>query len=156
MFIPRLPRFRDEKGQSAIELALIMPFFLFLIFLIVDFSKAFNYWNDANQISAVGARYAAVNRDPSGSNLQAWLLSQGTTKELREGGTDAVSAPAQVCITFPNGTSNVGDPVKVEVSFTYAWLPIVKKQGGLLPLPVSGSATMRLEAKPTNYSAGCA
>ena len=156
MSAPQQKILRSESGQSTVELALILPVFLLLLFMVMDFAKAFNYWNDANQISGVGARYAAVNRDPSGgSGLQAWLRSQGTTAELRDGGTDQVASAPQVCISFPNGTSDVGDPVKVEVSFTYNWLPIVQSEGGATAVAVKGSATMRLEAKPTNYSAGC-
>ena len=62
----------------------------------------------------------------------------------------------------------IGDPVEVKVQYTYNWLhyltdanvPIV---GRILPntsKQITGTATMRLEQKPTNYSvsdnpAGC-
>jgi hypothetical protein len=58
-------------------------------------------------------------------------------------------------VSFPNGTSNVGDPVQVQVSVTYNWLPFVGNRIGLTNVNLSASSTMRLEAKPTNYSAGC-
>lgn len=146
---------RAERGQSTVELALILPVFLLLVFGVMDFAKAFNYWNDANHIAAEGARFAAVDRNPSGGSLQSYLQGQGTTKELVSGGTDQVPAPARVCIEFPNGTSNVGDPVKVTVSADYDWLPIVKSQAKATKVTLAGSATMRIEARPTNYSAGC-
>jgi hypothetical protein len=53
----------------------------------------------------------------------------------------------------------VGDPVRVEVSATYSWLPFLKQQWlDFLPLSdvtIRGAATMRLEAPPTQYAAGC-
>jgi hypothetical protein len=57
-----------------------------------------------------------------------------------------------VCVAFPNGTSNVGDPVRVTMTFTYDFLPLV----GFASKEISTSSVMRLEATPTNYTAGCA
>lgn len=128
---------------------------------VLTFGKSINYWNDATHIASEGARYAAVNRKPTPGNalsLQAQLLAQADSSELRSGGSDAVASPAQVCIEFPNGTSLVGDPVKVRMTFTYKWIPLITS---FLPSKtasktIQSSAVMRLEAPPTNYSAGCA
>jgi len=64
----------------------------------------------------------------------------------------------EVCVSFPSGTSKVGDPVRVTASVDYNWLPFLSSQalGGLASTTVSSSSTMRLEAPPTNYGAGCA
>ena len=57
---------------------------------------------------------------------------------------------------FPNGTSNAGDPVSVTMTFIYHWLPFLGTQiDGLTDTTVTSTATMRLEAAPTNYVAGC-
>ena len=94
----------------------------------LDFGKAFNYWNDTTHLTAEGARFAAVNRKPDPANplslQQPDPQDQADTAELRTGGTDSVAAPAQVCVDFPNGTSAVGDPVRVTMTFTYHWLPV--------------------------------
>jgi hypothetical protein len=60
-----------------------------------------------------------------------------------------------VCISFPNGTANVGDPVRVTVSATYHWLAFLGSRIGITQTAIVGSSNMRLEALPTNYSAGC-
>ena len=101
-----------------------------------------------------------MNTNPGGGSLQQWELSQADTKELRSGGTAAVPSGAQVCVSFPTnnqtGTSGqVGDPVQVDVSVNYHWLPFLSSTLGSPSVTVTGSATMRLEALPTNYSAGC-
>jgi hypothetical protein len=148
-----------ESGQALPEFALVLPLLLVLLFGMLDFGKAFNYWIDTTQIASEGARFAAVNRKPDPLNalsLQQQLRGQGNTAELRDGGSDSVATPAQVCVEFPNGTSNPGDPVRMTMTFTYHWLPFLGSEVDLADTTVTSTATMRLEATPTNYSAGCA
>jgi hypothetical protein len=46
--------------------------------------------------------------------------------------------------------------VKVTVSTDYHWIPFLENElSGTGQVTVRGTATMRLEALPTNYSAGC-
>jgi Flp pilus assembly protein TadG len=154
--MPRvLNRLGSEEGASLVEFALVLPVLALILFAMLDFGKAFNYWIDETHLANEGARWAVVNRNPSGGSLQQYLVDQATTDELRNGGTASVANPAEVCISFPNGTSNVGDPVLVTVSATYNWLPIIGNRIGVVQTTITGSSHMRLEAVPTNYSAGC-
>jgi len=151
------PSPRSEDGQAIVEFALVLPVLLLVLFAMIHFGKAFNYWNDATHLTAEAARFAAVDRKPdpsSAATLQAQIRGQADTSELRNGGTDSVSSPAQVCVDFPNGTSNVGDPVRVKMTFSYSWMPLLKLVPGTTQ--VTSSTVMRLEAPPTKYSAGCA
>ena len=148
-----LTKFGPEDGASLVEFALVLPVLALLLFAMLDFGKAFNYWIDETHLANEGARWAVVNRNPGGGSLQQYLLDQATTDELRNGGTASVANPAEVCISFPNGTSNVGDPVLVTVSATYNWLPVIGLD--VAETTITGSSHMRLEALPTNYSAGC-
>jgi Flp pilus assembly protein TadG len=138
----------DEKGTSLVEFALVLPVLMLVLFGLLDFAKAFNYWNDQTHLAAEGARWAVVNSNPGGGqSLQQYLQQQADTSELR--------GLATVCISFPSGTSNVGDPVNVTVKSRYTWLPFVSSKAGLSPTTtITGSATMRLEAPPTAYSPG--
>jgi hypothetical protein len=147
-------RAADERGQGLVEFALIAPLLLLLVFGITQFGLALNASNDETQLASVVARYAAVNYNPaSGSqSLSAWAKAQADTTIVSSGG--------QVCISFPNGTTNIGDPVQVIVSTTMNWQPlygISRLIGGSIPASttISGSAVMRLEASPSVYSAGC-
>lgn len=151
----RLARLGGEEGTALVEFALILPILALLLFAMLDFGKAFNYWIDETHLANEGARWAVVNRNPGGGSLQQYIRQQATTAELRNGGTASIPNPAQVCISFPNGTSNVGDPVLVTVSATYHWLPILGGRIGIAQTTISGSSDMRLEALPTNYAAGC-
>ena len=81
--------------------------------------------------------------------MKQWIQQQAETNELRDG-TGRVTAPARVCVSFPNGTSLIGDPVRVTVTASYQWIPFI----GAANFNISGSSTMRLEQLPT-YTAGC-
>jgi len=147
----------DERGVALVEFVLVLPLLLIILFAMLDFGRVFNYWIDATHLANEGARWAVVNKNPGSSGtLQEYVQQQGDTDELRNGGSSAVPDPMEVCITFPNG-STVGQPVHVTATVTYQWLPFLSSRalGGLLETTVVGSSTMRLEALPTNYSAGC-
>jgi Flp pilus assembly protein TadG len=157
----------DDEGQALAEFALVLPVLILVLFGMVEFGRGINYWNDSTHISAEGARFAAVNRKPDPSNaasLQAQLRDQADTVELRSGGSSALPTPAQVCVDFPNGTTNIGDPVRVTMRFTYHWLPALDAASKLIDKTKSFPATtaftassvMRLEVPPSTYGAGCA
>lgn len=144
--------FNEQKGTSLVEFALILPVLALILFGLLDFAKAFNYWNDQTHLAAEGARWAVVNSNPGSGTLQQYLQQQADTSELR--------GLATVCVSFPNnpdtGTSGqVGDPVMVTVRSRYTWIPFVASKASLSPsTTITGTATMRLEALPTSYSAG--
>jgi Flp pilus assembly protein TadG len=145
----------DDRGASLVEFALVLPVLALLLFGMLDFGKAFNYWIDQTHLANEGARWAVVNKNPGGGTLQQYIQQQATTQELRNGGTSAVPAPLEVCIDFPSGTSNVGDPVQVTTSVDYRWLGFVAGRTGVTSTTISSTSTMRLEARPTTYAAGC-
>lgn len=151
---------KDEAGQALVEFALVIPILLLVMLGVLHFGKAINYWNDATHITAEGARYAAVNRKPnpgSATSLQAQLLSQADATELRSGGSPSVPTAAQVCVEYPNGTSGIGDPVRVRMRFTYQWMGFISRYlpSRTASTTIESTSVMRLEAPPTNYSAGC-
>jgi Flp pilus assembly protein TadG len=137
---------KDEGGQTMVELALLLPIFLLVLMGILWFGRAMNYAQDETHLANEAARFAAVNVNPGpGGSLQGAIRGQADSTELQNGST--------MCVSFPNGTSNIGDPVKVTMSTSYSWIPML----GVGPSStITGSAVMRLEAVPTNYGAGCA
>jgi Flp pilus assembly protein TadG len=142
---------RRESGQAAVEFGLVVPFICLLVLALVEFGIGVNYWLDANHLASEGSRLAAVlgSTPEPGGNMKRWIQQQAETNELRDG-TGHVTAPARVCVEFPNGTSQIGDPVRVVVTASYKWIPFI----GGATFNIAGSSTMRLEQLPT-YSAGC-
>jgi len=142
---------RSERGQAAVEFALVVPVFCLLVLALIDFAKALNYWLDVNHLANEGVRQAAVigSSPQPAPSLAGWIQQQADSPELRNG-TGSVSSPAQVCITFVTNpatgtTGRVGDPIKVTVTAPYKWLPFV----GGATFTVRATSTMRLE-RPAN------
>ncbi len=142
-----------EDGQAMVEFALILPVLIALVMGILWFGRAINSATDETHLANEAARYAAVNSDPgagSGQTLNQWILSQIDTSELKSGSSD-VPSPAALSICFPNGTSNVGDPVQVTITSQFHFIKILNLS--TLPITIKRSAVMRIEVPPTNYSA---
>jgi Flp pilus assembly protein TadG len=137
-------RATDEHGAALLEFALVLPILLTVVFSIAQFGFAFNSANDETHVANEVARYATVNENPSSKTLQEWGKSQADSNAL---------SGQTVCVSFPNGTHNIGDPVLVTVSGTINWFPILHLK--MTSTTVTGTAYMRLETAPTNYGAGC-
>ena len=145
----------DERGVALVEFALILPILAALLFGMLDFGRAVNYWTDATHLTHEGARMAAVGRWPTsddGESLAAYLLKQANTDELKNG-SSSVSAPLSVCVT---AGAEVGDPVVVKATFTYRWLAVLGIDD--TQTSITSSSTMRREsvpASPPNFGPAC-
>ena len=155
----------EERGVALIEFALVAPILLVVLLAVLDFGKAFNYWINTTQMASAGARWAVVNTAPgqcvngtTATTLAQYIQCQADTQELRNGGTTSMPNRAQVCISFPPVTGHssplVGDPVRVTVTATYSWLPLIGHRLKAATAPITGESTMRLEAPPS-FTAGC-
>src|SRR6266480_1721497 len=138
--IPRQGRrlFREERGQSTVELAVVLPFVLLLLLGIMDFGKAFNYWVTESQVTSDTVRHLVVTPSlTSVSQLKSYAQGDISIKQLHDNAT--------VCVAFPNGTAKIGDPVTVKIKYNYVWLPVLSQWGHLSSFTLQRSATMRLE-----------
>jgi len=141
---------RRENGAAMVEFALVLPLLVLFIFGIVEFGRAFNYWLDANHLANVAARWAAVDTNPGadgGQSLQAWIHDQGDTAEMR--------GAEKVCIDFPDGSAEVGEPVEAKVTVQFDWMPLLDTALGVGSTQLAGTATMRLERPPSTYHDEC-
>jgi hypothetical protein len=130
-----------------------MPLLMVLVLGVLDFGRAFHDLLDSTHLANVAARYATVNKNPGapgGQTLQQWILENQTSSE-------GLKMKMRVCISFPNGTQNAGDPVKIEITSTHRWLGFLTSEIDSLPATTTleGQATMRLEANATNFNPGC-
>jgi Flp pilus assembly protein TadG len=139
-----LRRVRGEKGQAAVEFAMVVPLLCLVIIAILHFGKVMNYWLDLNHVASEGARKAAVNTFASDAEYDAYLRTRLETGELRTGGSASIPAPSTINVCLPEG-SDVGDPVTVQVTAGYN-VPLIGTT-----LTLRGSATMRLE-QPAEFA----
>jgi Flp pilus assembly protein TadG len=126
-------RLRCERGQAAIEFALVLPLLVAFVLLIADFGRLFNAYNDLNQMAADGARFAAVGNFPG----SAGLLATADTKATKSA---TISGP-----TYSSGACTVGATVTVQASATIAFAPFLK----IASIPLTGRSEMRVERCPS-------
>ena len=125
-------RFGRESGQTFVEFAIVLPLLVLLVFGIAQFGLAFRNYLAITDAARVGARAAAVKRT-SGACTAARSAIQST---VSTGQWAQISSR----ITCSAG-SNVGDQVKITISYPYSiGLPGVSASGNL-----TADATERME-----------
>ena len=148
----------DESGQALVEFALVLPLLLLLVLGMVDFGKAYNYWNDATHLTAEAARFAAVNRKPDPADpcrCSARSSTRPTPSSCVRASHPLSSRRRRSASTFPTAHRPSAIPVRVRMTFTYHFLPFIGAKVGALTHTITSSTVMRLEAVPSTYSAGC-
>ena len=65
---------RGERGQSLVETALVVPFLLLLIVLVVDASRAFDAFIVLTNAAREGARYAAIEPEPTVDMIENFIV----------------------------------------------------------------------------------
>jgi Flp pilus assembly protein TadG len=134
-----------------VEFALVaIPLFL-IIFGIIDFARALNYYNDLQQIAGQGARAAAVNSNPdgtavSGQSIQTQLLTDLDTAELR-----GKHNPPWTNICISHMPSTTGDPVTVTASYQFHFIPLIHP----VAITLSAAQTERFEGISPSFTGGC-
>src|SRR5439155_20151157 len=126
----------DERGVALVEFGLVLPLILLLLFGMIDFGKAFNYWNDETHLANEAARYAVVNKNPlGGSSLEAAIKQDADSAELKNGcGGCSIATPGvNVQFCFVNGIAAAdtaaGHALRATGSAKYHWLAYLIGRG---------------------------
>ena len=139
---------KREDGVAMTEFALIVPVFLLIVAGLLAFGRVFFYWIEANHMASETARWAVVDRNPyaPGQTLQQHAAQNSTTE---------FSSDVKVCIDFPSGVVDLGEPLRVRIQKPFRFVPIL----GIGQITIRGTSTMRVEnflgtGAPLNYKAG--
>jgi Flp pilus assembly protein TadG len=128
---------QSERGQALIEFALILPFFLVLLIVMVDFGIAVDHRLVMQHAVSEGVREAAVT---GGSSASALTDIQNTVANQSQ---NLVSASAvSACYINKTGTSDpgeVGDQVQVQATYTYQF-SVAKELLGVFGIAPAGIA----------------
>lgn len=124
---------RDEAGQALVEMALVMPLFLMLIFAVAEMAiVGYDYLSVQNAASA-GANMAVIG----GNDSQV-------TQSITNAAPALDSTTLTVVITPPYSQRQSGHPVNITVTYPVNLvLPVVP--GIPNPLNVSASLTMQVQ-----------
>jgi Flp pilus assembly protein TadG len=143
-----LHRRRERSlGQSLVEFALILPLFMFLLLLAVDFGRFFYTYIELNNMAREGAAYAAANPTTDNATLTTVALRESNVQSQRGEGTVTAAAAcidssgASLACSSALGGAGAGNRVTVTVGETFTFLtPLI---GNFWPggLQVGTSAT---------------
>ena len=127
----RITQKNDERGAAAVELALVLPIVLLLLFGIVEFGRGYNAKITLTHAAREGARAAAVGDDDVLATVQAAATTLSiSADEVKV--TDASGAAISTCTS---------GPVTVTVSDTYDIILPIPGLGTSITL--SSKGTMR-------------
>lgn len=109
-------RFRNQRGQSLLETAMMMVIIFAVVFWVFEMGWLMYTYTVMADAANEGVRYAIVHSggDPSGT--------QSTVKTFAQMSLHDTSA-INVSVTFPDGSATPPNHVKVVVTYTYVpWL----------------------------------
>jgi Flp pilus assembly protein TadG len=130
--LKKLKFFNDQKAQSLVEFALVVPVFVIILFGVIEFARMFETMNVVTSAAREGVRVAAVTA-PDGSRVHNAAMNV-----LNAGG---VTGTPSITIGGPGS----GNMVTVTVSVHYTPLT-----GSIIPglgsMQITRSAVMRWES----------
>ncbi|RJS44932.1 TadE/TadG family type IV pilus assembly protein [Nocardioides cavernaquae] len=116
---------RDERGASAVEFAMLLPFLALFIFGIIAYSYMFSVRQAITQATAEGARAGAV-ATPGNAATEA----RSAIDDALSGYDLSCTTTGVNCVTSVSGGS-------ITVSVDYAYKANSKLQLPLIPMPSS-------------------
>jgi Flp pilus assembly protein TadG len=132
-------RWREDRGSSLIEFALISFMFVILLTGVVEMGRMVLVYTTIANAARAGARYAIVHGgDRSGPGATGVNGASGpgnvtnvqtVVKNFASAGLVNISA-LTITVSYPNGNNKAGSPVTVQVAYTYD--PFVNYFGTLL------------------------
>ncbi len=143
--------FKDQRGQAAVEAAILMPFLLFL--LLGMFVVA--YWLNSIQVVTAAAREGARTAALTGK----WCQAEGAVLKMVQ---VINNDPAAFDIDIPNPLPGEGSSVMVKVRyripFGFNYVKMNYEQSAKTAYPFStatGQAVARMEMDPPANQPGC-
>lgn len=126
---------RKEKGQSIVELALLLPLLLLMLLGLLDFGRVYYVMVSLNDAAQEGASYAAMRpADTTGVRQRAASASTGLITIREE----------DIEVTVANSNPQAGDAISVRVHYDFRfYTPIARSF-------FSGSDTVTLRATASN------
>lgn len=127
-----------ERGQSLVEFAISLVIILWLLAGAVEFGIALFQYIQLRDAAQEGALYGSINPiDKAGIETRVRAASNSPIDLVNDPGVD-------VQVTYPDGTCNVADSVKVRVEYPHQiFMPFAT-------LFTGGSSTINLGADVTD------
>ena len=119
----------DDRGATLVELALVLPILVLLVFGIVEFGRAYNAQVTLTHAAREGARVLALTRDAGAAETAA--VGAATSLD-----------PAQLSVT--SDSCDPGLPTQVTLSYDFTYdIPLLGSDTLTLTLTLTGTGVMR-------------
>ncbi len=141
----RLGASRWSRGLAAVEMALVLPAALLLIFGLIETGNLFFTWLTVQKAAEMGARFAATGQgEDEGTRVaQIQARSQALLVNLSGSGAEvSVRSWPTISATGSGVAGSAGEPCGiVEVGVSFLYRPVTPLLGDVLPesIPVHGS-----------------
>jgi Flp pilus assembly protein TadG len=125
---------KNEKGQSLVEFAIILPILLLLLFGIAEFGIMLNSYLTIQNVAREGARLGIIG----GSDVEIISLIRTTSPNL-------TSSDMSITITPSEISRRSGDTLTVTVAYKYHMtVPIISSLVGNV-IVLTAQTSMRIE-----------
>lgn len=127
-------KFSSERGQAMVEMALVLPVLILLIFGIMEFGRVFNAYLIITNAAREGARVGIVGS----TDLKIFQTVEGAAPTLN-------NLQLSVTVTPSSAYRVRGSSLTVDVDYPVnIYAPVISNIVGN-PYMVKGSSTMRVE-----------
>lgn len=126
----------DKSGQSMLEFALVLPILILLLMGIMDFGRLFASYVELQNAARDGARYAALQKQISQSDLETRVKSNLVILNKDQSGFT-------IKLTYSNSTK----PELVDVTLDYPMKMMTPIIGDIIGSPVNLHSKMDMRVE---------
>ena len=123
---------KRNRGQTLVEMAIVLPILVALIFGMTDFARVLNGYLAITEASREGARVAAL----SGNDAAVELAANNAAPNLD---------PTRLTVTTLPATRSRGDAVTVTVTYSIDIITPLVNTMLTNPMPITSQTIMRVE-----------
>lgn len=123
---------KRNRGQTLVEMAIVLPILVALIFGMTDFARVLNGYLATTEASREGARVAAL----SGNDAAVELAANNAAPNLD---------PTRLTVTTLPATRSRGDAVTVTVTYSIDIITPLVNTMLTNPMPITSQTIMRVE-----------
>jgi Flp pilus assembly protein TadG len=130
---------RSRRGVAAVELAVLLPFLLFIFVAAVDFGRVFYYEVAVTNCALSGALYGSTDATHAADTQGIQAAAKAEAPELS----------SILSVSSTTGTDSAGNPF-VAVKVTYLFQTITNFPG--IPSSATVSRTVQMRVNPNTWT----
>ena len=132
---------RRQAGTSVVEMALVLPLLLLLVFGIGDFGIAYTQWNSLTNAVREGARVGVVFQTPCDPATVTTTIENTVSNFAASSGLNG----AGIVTTVTNPCAGTGSQLTVRSTFPYNYIAMAALAGLAPTINLTAQTVMRNE-----------